>query len=248
MRRKLWMGWDVGGWHCDRNKLSRDALVLLEPVDGELRAIGKWRGNLRGALVTLSGVPLVREMLALCQLREAGSFDLTVAIDTPLGWPRAMLRLASGGERTPVPEDDRLNPYTRRDTELDLIRRGYQPLSAVRDMLGSQSTKGIHFLRAASLPTTSCGVWRAESDGVSVTAIETYPAVARKSAPLASRCGEMLQTAPFSSPSGGVIPDVEDALVCALLAHLFSDPGGVEPVPPTAPEIEGWIILPRGIP
>jgi hypothetical protein len=108
--RKFLMGWDVGGWHCDRNKLSRDALVLLELVDDDLSAIGKWRGNLRDTLVALTGVPLVRKMLALCQLHDAGSFDLTIAIDTPLGWPQAMLRLACGREPTFVPDDDRFNP------------------------------------------------------------------------------------------------------------------------------------------
>jgi hypothetical protein len=247
--RKFLMGWDVGGWHCDRNKLSRDGLVLLELVDDDLSAIGKWRGNLRDTLVALTGVPLVRKMLALCQLHDAGSFDLTIAIDTPLGWPQAMLRLACGGEPTFVPDDDRFNPYTRRETEVDLIRRGYKPLSAVRDMLGSQSTKGIHFLRAASLRLAFRGAWAAERDEVGITAIETYPAVARKHAPLSTRCAQMLAKPPFTSFGGGIVPDIEDALICALVAHLFSDiPGDVEPVPPTAPELEGWIILPRGIP
>lgn len=251
--RKLRMGWDVGGWHCDRNPDSRDALVLLEPVDDDLRAIGMWRGNLRDALVTLTGVPLLRKMLALCQLHDAGSFDLTIAIDTPLGWPQAMLRLACGGEPTSVPEDDRLNPYTRRETEVDLVKRhGYRPLSAVRDQLGSQSTKGIHFLRAASLRLTSCGVWAAVHDEVGITAIETYPTVALKHAPLSAQREQMLAKPPFTSSGGGIVRvlanDIKDALICALVAHLFSDvPDGVEPVPPTASELEGWIILPRGI-
>jgi len=85
--RKLRMGWDVGGWHCDRNKTSRDALVLLEALDEVLQPLGKWRGSLRGPLTKLAGVPLICEMLALCGLRDVSSFDLTIAIDTPLGWP-----------------------------------------------------------------------------------------------------------------------------------------------------------------
>jgi hypothetical protein len=34
----LFMGWDVGGWNCDRNPASRDALVVL---DAERRLVGK---------------------------------------------------------------------------------------------------------------------------------------------------------------------------------------------------------------
>ncbi len=92
----------------------------------------------------MTGLPLVRRMLALCNLTDASSFDLTIAIDTPLGWPEAMLRLVCGGEPTSLyPTTTGFNPYTRRETEIELVKRGYQPLSAVRDMLGSQSTKGI---------------------------------------------------------------------------------------------------------
>src|ERR1700730_12667812 len=116
--RKLRMGWDVGGWHCDQNKNSRDALVLLDVPDEVLQPPGKWRGNLRGVLAALTGVPLICEMLALCGLRDVGLFDLTIALDTPLGWPQAMLRHARGGGTTQVSENDEMNPYTRRETEV----------------------------------------------------------------------------------------------------------------------------------
>jgi hypothetical protein len=44
----FYMGWDVGGWNCDKNGKSRDALVIL---DAELKLIGKpWRGNLTDAI------------------------------------------------------------------------------------------------------------------------------------------------------------------------------------------------------
>jgi len=150
-----------------------------------------------------------------------------------------------------VPEKDEMNPYTRRETEIDLVKRGYQPLSAVRDMLGSQSTKGIHFLRAAELRLSSRGVWTSQQDGLSITAIETYPAVARKHAAVSARCAQILAQPPLNPPEnagGKVHKDVEDALICALVAHFFSDlSSGIEPVPPAAAELEGWIILPRNI-
>jgi hypothetical protein len=150
-----------------------------------------------------------------------------------------------------VPEDDEMNPYTRRETEVDLVRRGFHPLSAVRDMRGSQSTKGIHFLRAAELCLSSRGVWTSQQDGLSVTAIETYPAVASKNPVVSTQCAQMLAQPPFQSlgsGSGRVHKDIEDALICGLIAHLFSDvTSGIEPVPPGAPELEGWIILPRNV-
>jgi hypothetical protein len=40
----FYIGWDVGGWNCDKNGKSRDALVIL---DADMNLIGKpWRGNL----------------------------------------------------------------------------------------------------------------------------------------------------------------------------------------------------------
>lgn len=39
------IGWDVGGWNCDKNPRSRDAIVIL---DAENTIAGQpWRGNLR---------------------------------------------------------------------------------------------------------------------------------------------------------------------------------------------------------
>lgn len=44
-RWKFYIGWDVGGWNCDRNAKSRDAIVIL---DSGLALCGKpWRGDLR---------------------------------------------------------------------------------------------------------------------------------------------------------------------------------------------------------
>ena len=41
----LYIGWDVGGWNCERNPTSRDAIVIL---DANLEIVGTpWRGNLR---------------------------------------------------------------------------------------------------------------------------------------------------------------------------------------------------------
>ena len=224
----MFLGWDVGGWHCDKNASSRDALVATTSQDGEVRVIGKpWRGNLRSVLMGHSGRSIVSAMLNYCGVQaEDAATEVTVAIDTPLGWPHAMMRLAQGGSTSVVSASDGENPYTRRATELDLIRRGYSPLSAVRDMLGSQSTKGIHFLRAAELQEVSCGVWRhVDYLGRTVTAIETYPAVALQMDRLRLLQAETLDKAGSTLRFGNkpLHDDIRDALACALVAYLFAE-------------------------
>ncbi|MGH6877431.1 MAG: hypothetical protein ACREHV_08650 [Rhizomicrobium sp.] len=39
------IGWDVGGWNCEKNRKSRDALAVLNASGREIGA--PWRGNLR---------------------------------------------------------------------------------------------------------------------------------------------------------------------------------------------------------
>lgn len=246
---RLFVGWDVGGWHCDRNATSRDALVVTGLHDGKVVVEGEpWRGNLRSALMTETGHALVRSMLGLCRVGADAETEVVVAIDTPLGWPSAMMRLAQGGAPSHVSAADGENPYTRRETELELIRRGFAPLSAVRDMLGSQSTKGLHFLRAADLQEVANGVWRASGPaGGAVTAIETYPAVALQMSPLRALQAEVLDRTPAGLRTGEkpLHDDIRDALACALVAYLFSEhPALIEPAPATIPAGEGWIILP----
>jgi len=182
-------------------------------------------------------------MLDWCGVQEPGSLDVTIAIDTPLGWPQAMLALVADAKLAECWEDDASNPYTRRQTEIDLIKKRIgQPLFAVRDMIGSQSTKGIHFLQATDLELYSCGIWTFRQDDTSTTAIETYPAAAIKQIPVPYK-GTLERLCESAKSTD---PDTKDALTCALVAHLFSDvPDGYEPIPARAPEREGWIILPR---
>ena len=89
-----------------------------------------------------------------------------------------MRRLLSAGTTTRIPENADENPYLFRQTELDLFKRLNRPLSAVRDMIGSQSIKGIHFLAALGATTSRVGVWEfsAPQTPLPVSIIETYPA------------------------------------------------------------------------
>ena len=44
----FYVGWDVGGWNCDKNGKSRDTIAILNAV---LQVAGSaWRGNLRDTI------------------------------------------------------------------------------------------------------------------------------------------------------------------------------------------------------
>ena len=49
------VGWDVGGWNCNKHGESRDAIVIR---DASKAIIGKpWRGNLRASIHMASTSP-----------------------------------------------------------------------------------------------------------------------------------------------------------------------------------------------
>jgi tetratricopeptide (TPR) repeat protein len=50
---------------------------------------------------------------------------------------------------------------------------------------------------------SSRGVWTSQQDGLSVTAIETYPAVASKNPAVSTQCAQMLAQPPFQSLGSG---------------------------------------------
>ncbi len=242
---RFFVGWDVGGWHCDRNRESRDAIAVLAiRDDGQPQLIGRaWRGSLRQVLTKHRGIETVRAILRLCDVAIDDDDEVLFAIDAPLGWPTAMLALAAGGVSAEVSDRDNENPYTRRETELDLIQQGFLPLSNVRDMIGSQSTKAIHFLRVAELVPRPRAIW---SNG-NVSAIETYPAVALKEARCATLHGSLLNRLIIKQVvAQTALPDIRDALACAVVAYMAGEhPKEVVEPPADYPALEGWIIVPK---
>jgi hypothetical protein len=188
-------------------------------------------------------------MLRLCEVEATGELELVFAIDTPLGWPRSMLSLLGGGDIVKVKEF-RQNPYLFRETERFLADCGFEPLSAVQDMIGSQSTKGIHFLRATSSQADDVGVWRTHQAGADTTIIETYPAPCEKSETFRKLFDSITDTDIFQSQVGqrGVASrrDVRDALRCALIAWLYAKkPQYLAAPTPDACFEEGWIWVPK---
>lgn len=229
----FYIGWDVGGWNCDKNANSRDAIVIL---DSTLNIVGEpWRGNLRA---DINRAMSSREWLELLFQRcnavvPSGSPSVTMGIDTPLGFSQEFMNLV--GRAAPVEslESSDTNPYLFRYTERFLFQRGHQPLSSIKDMIGSQATKGMHVLAKFAPLVESCGVW---TDGNGFRAIEAYPSACKDSGLIANLLGDCY---PLKDK------DRNDARVCALIAYLFSTaPELLIPPPQDVPQGEGWIWIP----
>jgi hypothetical protein len=234
------LGWDVGAWHCDKNK-SRDALVLVSEGTSGLEVVGHaWRGNLRYAYNRANGGGLLNELLGLAGSRLDDWSTLTIAIDTPLTWPQAFESLLAGKAPDTIPATKGANPMLLRLTERWLWERGHEPLSAVQDMIGSQATKGIAFLARLGVQSVDIGVWAGLIGATAVTAIEAYPSPAKRSGVMGTARSEVGSDLAIAND------DVDDALTCALIAWMYSKRRELlAPPPPSTPHGEGWIWVPR---
>jgi hypothetical protein len=227
--------WDVGGWNCDKNLRSRDAIVILNP---DLELVGvPWRGNMRRLVNDAhTSAEWIAGLLALCSAeRPSGNFKVYSSIDTPLAFSQAFVNLAAKGR--PVSqflEASQTNPYLYWRTEQLLFEHGLRPLSAVRDLIGSQATKGMHVLAKFAPHTAETSVW---ADGESLVAFKAYPSACKNSVVMADlRAGYPT----FDHQ------DKEDALICALIAALFASQRETLWGPPDdTPVSEGWIWVPR---
>lgn len=233
----FYIGWDVGGWNCDKNGKSRDALVIL---DAGLEIVGKpWRGNLRPAINEANdSADWIKHLFSLCNAAQPRQPKITLAIDTPLGFSDEFVRLVTQRNHAGEVGSSDTNPYLFRQTERFLFEHGLTPLSAIKDMIGSQATKGMHVLAKFAPQTLRCGVW---SDGNRLTAIEAYPSACKASATVKA----------LQQPFGNLgHDDLDDALTCALLAHLFdTHPDQLISPVSSVPASEGWIWVPKdGIP
>ena len=231
---RYYIGWDVGGWNCDKNPRSRDAIVILNT---DMDIVGTpWRGNLRQAINKAGSTEKwISTLFSLCSstLTEQAS-EVTLAIDTPLGFSTQFVGLVTGLKHVQTLEQSNTNQYLYRQTERYLFEQGHKPLSPIKDMIGSQATKGMHVLAKFAPTAVPCGVW---TDGKMLTAIEAYPSVCKKSATIAKLRRD------FSDLKH---EDEKDAYTCALIAYLFAE----KPELLVAPEslisaCEGWIWIPK---
>ena len=192
----------------------------------------------------------LEEIFLLCQanMPAAENISAVLAIDTPLGFSEEFSRLVNrlGCEKYIGQSDT--NPYLFRKTEQFLFDHGLKPLSPVKDMIGSQATKGMHVLAKFTPILGQCGVW---SDGGTLTAIEAYPSPCKHSnffQSLLTRyvVGECIE------PPGRLWlnqidnQDMVDALTCALIGHSFKfHPEALAHPPNFIPMEEGWIWVPK---
>ncbi len=116
-----------------------------------------------------------------------------------------------------------------------LFPAGRTPLSAVRDMIGSQSTKGLYFLRKSGMSQRPSTVWKAEN----WTAIETYPTPVRTSEILKPHFRRLRSDPLFAkvAQTKKVKQDLKDSLWCALVAAVWK----LEPTLLVPPPNEGYL-------
>lgn len=120
---QLFIGWDVGGWNCDKNPNSRDALVVLY---AEGARIGQpWRGNLRQMLnAATNAADFLAAILAMCKLPPSQLVQATIGIDAPLGFSAAFARLITGDAPLDQIGQSAANPYLYRAIERRLVAEG----------------------------------------------------------------------------------------------------------------------------
>lgn len=210
-----------------------------------------WRGNLRSTInKPATTKDFVENLLELCRVDvQALVFTkATLAIDTPLGFSKPFIDLITLGLTAPSIGVASENPYLHRQTEHFLFTKGLSPLSPIKDMIGSQATKGMHVLGRFAPTRTSCGVW---TDGELLQAIEAYPSACKRSASVELLRSHFYRDAEAQGPTGTRFiselehVDQQDALTCALLGWMFvHEPDAlVHPIPGIEPR-EGWIFVP----
>lgn len=249
MRRTFSIGWDVGAWGRELG----DALWI---VDGAGNTHGKpchgnWGNDIQQARTARE---FIQKLFLRCGRDLPPDTSLvTLAIDAPLAFPASFVKLLKEEHLHAEPLGKAIeNPYLFRRTEAFAAReRGRNPLSPLQDPIGSQTTKISHVLAKFGFHNNGAGVWLAKgSDEFDIHLIEAYPAMCKE-----SKDGPLLP-GPLKLPHDrvraehtSVTQDENDALICALIAHLhlhepdtlhspLANPGYFLPE-------EGWIWFPK---
>lgn len=237
MSNKLYIGWDVGGWNCEKNTNSRDAIVVLGE-QGKLLGYSTWMNLKHYILEANSTDDFIISLLGLSNLDYNGE-DVVLAIDTPLGYSEEFRALINCNQPAAFPDTNKNidNPYLFRITERHIYNKklNYKnksgeiqivtPLSAVQSMIGAQSTKGLHVIAQLGLTIkdNETGVWNSTDGKLKV--IEAYPTL---------HAGK--------DPDIVWHNDLRDAWRCAYIAHIFgTNKNSLEHPPEHTPKQEGWI-------
>lgn len=219
---EYYIGWDVGGWGCAKNSVSKDAFVLLDDKGSSVKA---WRGSISKKIADKSApIEYLKSVFKtiepeLCSKKP----KLFIAIDAILGLPTAFTQLWQENRQMDSDEINGVsNRYLYRETERIVshnmreedknlppgeLKRN-QPLSLLRDSLGSQATKALHFIHSLGLEKSECGLfWQGNFDDKEVIVLETYPSAVR-----------IEKNKEFET----INADIVDAIKCAKVAQLFA--------------------------
>jgi len=263
--KNYYIGWDVGAWECSsgHNK-SCDALVVMNDEE----TLGFHRDNMSVSIQEVCDAPtpekprkLIDSWFDMCDIPDRYSADASyfIAIDTPLGWPKAFTTLLNR-------KLDSTWKYVETESNVEnklLFRRTERELggslSGVVHAIGSQSTKGMALLCAVGAATTTWGVWRVAN----VTLFETYPKPCLRSAPFVAWMSGLDLSRDIRQWYNPVNKetnkkertllsqdDTFDAGVCACVARAFSKSSPELKQPPSTDpnneQDEGWIFYPEG--
>lgn len=243
-----YIGWDVGAWNCEKNANSRDALLVLNQ-HGEL--VGKpYRSNLRDTIAAAASyTDWLLTVAKFCQFDDNtksvfATQNMVMAIDTPLGFSNGLLQLLQG-EAVATPFTASCdNPYLYRHTERELFAHGFSPLSAVKDMIGSQATKGLHLLRKFGFTPSPSGVWQlnqSSQNQCQYSALESYPTVLKTSALVEEYIEQLRSQTGFNNWH----QDIQDAAYCAIAALLYQQQPNTMATPTEDVTTEGWNYVPK---
>lgn len=160
-----------------------------------------------------------------------------MGIDTPLSFSRGFIDLIVHHQEAGDIGGSQENPYLYRETEMFWFRQGLKPLSPLKDMIGSQATKGVHFLAKFARTSREAGLW---TNRHRWQIFETYPSGLKRS--------QSLQGKVHPETMKNRHQDEIDAYWCALGARVL----GEEREKMVGPSVcrnpdPGWIWLPKDL-
>ena len=211
------------------------------------------------SLVVKAAKVCSREESALEVVRswlDSGTGDTLIALDAPLGWPRA-LSAGLAGHRAGAPLPGNRKELFWRDTDWVVKQRlGVRPLSVGADLIAHTAHAALEMLGPLGLQTGSPVPLAWTPPGSGIWAIEVYPAATlraigaaypgyKKDRELRARVVEKInrEDMDLQASAGTILANEHalDAVVCLLAARDFLLRRCVEPTDLELAKQEGWI-------
>lgn len=242
----LGVGWDVGGWKGDKQ-----GVAAVTHGAGGVEWLGRPKSFRLSSLTPQCGVvDFIRQGWPNAEDDVLSTHRIVIAIDAPLAFPEAFVKLLTGRAIPDVAAGGREidNPLAYRATDRHILNTFQKkPLSASFDKLGNNATVAMVYVRRwaaqCGLPVLPFEPPHANGSAI----IEVYPALTKVKGE--KFCHPPLQRLLPQSVMPG--SDESDAAICALVALAFLLDGSsaglprlVGPDPHASDEelrSEGWI-------